>query len=475
MRFLFRLLFVASLFVISGKGYAQYGSFGLTDARQLGLGNTYASNCRELYAAGKNPSLLAYSVNDRKIDFMFPNLSLRAYNISSVTEFFNDYFSQKPLEILTSIDGSLIKKAFENEGKLYLGLQIGYLAGGYTPNEKTGAFSLAMKDYLTGFLKLPLTITEYYNGEHNFKGLYFKDFQFISSWMRAYELSYGKMFRTDPGSGVLAVYGGIGLKYLVGFSYHKIEFSGGAGYEDASGTFSGSYTALSLSATSDDMSVKEGLKGGQAISNVPFMEPVGRGFGVDVGVTMLLDPGVRVGLSLTDAGLINWKGKTRLTEVSGTIKIDSTLTIEDIDSLANNITIVKQTDDDFTTNPPSAIHIGFSFMIERFFRNFPGQMNLAVELHQGVSKSLENPDQPRLAVGLDWKPGRYWPIFLTGITQDLQGNLNWSIGLGYELNFLELYIASPNIVPQFQGSDVQTLSISACWHFVKQKKRGPAE
>jgi hypothetical protein len=283
------------------------------------------------------------------------------------------------------------------------------------------------------------------------------------------------MFRTDPGSGVLAVYGGIGLKYLVGFSYHKIEFSGGAGYENASGTFTGSYTANSLSATSDDISVKEALKGGQAISNVPFMEPVGRGFGVDAGVTVVLDPGVRIGLSLTDAGLINWRGKTKLTQVTGTITIDSTLTIDDIDSLANSITIDKQTDDEFRTNPPSAIHIGFSFMIERFFRNFPGQMNLALELHQGVSRSLENPDQPRLAAGLDWKPGRHWPIFLTGITQDLQGNLNWSLGLGYELNFLELYIASPNLIPQFQGSDVQTLSISACWHFVKQRKKEPSE
>ena len=90
----------------------------------------------------------------------------------------NDFFSQKPLDILTGIDGSFIKRAFENEGSLSLGLQIGYLAGSYTPSEKIGSFSFAVKDYLAGFLKLPSAITEYQTGEYNFEGIYFKDFAF---------------------------------------------------------------------------------------------------------------------------------------------------------------------------------------------------------------------------------------------------------------------------------------------------------
>lgn len=99
------ILFILCFFLFFFSAEAQYGSFGLTDARQLAFGNTYASNSRELYAAGKNPSLLAYREHDRKIDFLFPNLSARAYNIIEVSNFFNDYFSQKPIDILAGIDG----------------------------------------------------------------------------------------------------------------------------------------------------------------------------------------------------------------------------------------------------------------------------------------------------------------------------------------------------------------------------------
>lgn len=462
--------------VMTGQLRAQYGSFGLTDARQLGLGNTYVSNSRDLYAAGKNPALLASAYNDRKLDILFPNLSARAYNISKVTGFFNEFFSQRPLDIISSIDGSVISKALANEGTLYLGLQIGYLAVGYTPNEKIGSFSFAMKDYMSAFLKLPQVITEYNNGEHDFDGFYLKDFSYIGSWTRAYEITYGRKFNTDPNTGIEAIYGGVGLKYLVGFTYNTINFSAGAGYEDETGLLVGNYSAHSMSAYSDDISYKNALEGEEMISNVPFMDPVGNGFGMDLGLAVLLDPGVRVGFSLTDAGFINWRGKTKQTDVSGQIVIDSTLTIDDIDSLANNITIDKQTDDHFRTNPPTAIHLGLSFMIDRFFNRFPGEMNLAVELHQGVSKSLDNPEQPRVAVGLDWKAGRYWPVLLTGVTNSPQGDVNFSVGIGYELKFLELYVSSPNILPVITGSsDVQTLSISACWHFVKGKKKAPKE
>jgi len=448
---------------------AQYGSFGLTDARQLGLGNTYASNSRELYAAGKNPSLLAWHANDRRLDILFPSLSARAYNINTVTTFLNDFFAQKPLDIITSIDGRYIKKALESDGKLSLGLQIGFLAAGYTPNEKIGSFSFAMKDYIDAYLQLPTAIVEYNNGNHHLSDIYLDDFGFRSYWTRSYELSYGRMFKTNPESGVSAIYGGIGLKYITGFIFREIQFSGGGGYEDESGVLYATYNANSSSAFSDDINIGNAFEGQEIVSNVPFMSPVGKGFGFDAGVTVLLEPGVKLGISLTDAGLINWRGKTERTSVSGSIRIDSTLTIEDIDSIANSIVIDKQTSDHFKSHPPSAIHVGFSFMVDRFVKNFPGEMNVTVELHQGIANSIENPDQIRVALGLDWKPGRHWPVFLTGLSSALNSGMAWSVGLGYELKFLELYISSPNIIPKFENSDLQTLSLSMCWHFVKPK------
>lgn len=447
---------------------AQYSSFGLTDARQLGMGNTYASNSRGLYAAGKNPSLLAWSGYNRKLDILFPNLSAQAYNINKTLRFVNDYFSQKPLDMISGIDGSAIGKALANNGKLYIGLQIGYLAAGVTPNHKIGSFSLAMKDYLSAYLKLPEGLIAYNDGKRHVSEVGLRDFEFSGYWTRAYELSYGRMFRTDPASGFTAVYGGIGLKYLTGFSYHQITFSAGVGYEDEDGILTGSYEAISVSAYSDDLNYSSLFKGGETVSRVPFMRPAGRGFGLDAGIALMIDPGLRVGVSVTDAGFIDWKGKTKKMLVSGIVKIDSTLTMKDIDSLAHRITIEKKSYNHFRTNLPYAVHIGFSFMMQRFIRNFPGEMDMTIEMHQGLAESMQNPDRLRLALGIDWKPGVKWPVFMTGITNSLQQNAAWSVGIGYELKFLEFYISSPNVIPLLEGTDLQTLSLSLCWHFVNQ-------
>ncbi len=457
------------MLVFSGALRSQYGSFGLTDARQLGLGNTYATNSRGLYAAGKNPSLLADHYNDRRLDILFPNLSARTYNVTKVVSFFNDFFSQKPLDIITGIDGSVIRQALDNGGKLYLSLQIGYLGGGYTHSRKLGSFSFVMKDYLTASIRLPQKIVDFYQGEYFTKSILFRDFKFESSWTRAYELTYGRVFLTDPSSGFLSVYAGIGLKYLSGFSYRDIEFTGGAGYQEESGIFSGTYYASSKSAFSNDIDLGNAFGEEEVISNVPFMHSVGKGIAMDLGVTLLLDPGVKVGISVTDVGFIEWNGKTKSSLVSGIIKIDSNFNIHDLDSLSKLITIEKESDNSFRTQPPGAVHFGFCFMVDRFVRNFPGRMNIAVELHQALNTTIENPEYMRIAMGLDWKPGKSWPVFLTGITTNRLNKVDWSLGIGYELKFLEVYVSSPDFTSVVQGKDLETLSISACWHFIKGK------
>ncbi len=466
------ILIIAFIMVFSGTLKSQYGSFGLTDARQLGMGNTYATNSRELYAAGKNPSLLAERNSDRRLDILFPNLSARTYNITKVTQYLNDLFAQRPIDIIGNIDGSLIRQALENGGSLYLGLQIGYLGAGYTHNEKTGSFSFVMKDYLTGSLKLPQKIVDYYNGEIPQKDVYFRDFRFEGAWTRAYELSYGKVFRTDPSSGILAIYSGIGLKYLNGYLYREVEFTAGAGYQEEDGIFYGSYNASSKSAHSDDIDIGNAFAGKDVVSHVPFMHPVGKGFAADLGLTLLLDPGVKVGVSLTDIGFMDWKGKTRSTSVNGVIRIDSTFDIDDIDSLSNVITIIKESEQNFRTQPPGAVHLGFCFMVDHFVRNFPGRMNIALELHQGLNRTMENPEYSRIAMGLDWKPGKNWPVFLTGMTTNRINRVDWTLGIGYELKFMEIYISSPDFGSVLEGKSLETLSLSLCWHFIKGQRKG---
>ena len=463
-----KLLVTATLAVIlSGAAFSQYGVFGLTDARQLALGNTYASNSRELYASGKNPALLADRHYDsRKFSILFPNLSTRAYNISKTTGFINDFFSQKPLDIISSIDGSIITKAFDNNGKLSLGLQIGYIAAGYTPSEKIGSFSFSVKEYLSGYLQLPKVLTNemlgYYGVE---KAVGISDFRFSAWWMRTYELSYGRKIPMGQSSGLKSLFVGAALKYYNGFIYNDITFSAGAGVSIGDKRFVGGFEANSYKAYSDDINLKNIFSSESVIEKVPFMSPSGKGLGMDFGLVARIDHGITVGLSLTDIGSVTWKGKTKRSLVAGKIEIDSSLTIDDIDTIFSSIVIKNESAESFRTKPSSALHVGFCFQIDRFIKNLPGEMNLAVEIHHGLSKGPVNLDYPRVASGLDWKPGKKWPVFLTGVTYFGIDKMAWSVGLGYEFRFVEVYLASADYLSFIGNTDQQSLSLSACWHF----------
>jgi hypothetical protein len=465
-------LLIALLLILYQFVNGQYGAFGLTDARQLGLGNTYASNSRGLYAAGKNPALLAYQKTDRKIEFIFPNLSMRQYNVVKVSNLIDDFFSQSKVDIITGIDGNLILNALENTGQLYIGLQIGFLGVAFTPSEKIGSFSFVMKDYLDGYLQLPKALVNYVNSDNDAqRAIYFQDFQFQTTWSRSYELSYGRSIFIDRIYGIKALYAGLSVKYLQGFIYNNVEFSAGSGINDENNVLVGTYRANSTSAYSDDVHTENLFNGEQLISNVPFMDPVGNGMGFDLGLALQSERGIDFGISVTDLGFINWTGKTKKTNISGVIRIDSTLSLENIDSLASLIKIEKESDNQFQTQPNTALHIGMKINMNKLIQNMPGEMGLALELHEGLVDNLVNPEFPRVAAGLDWKPGKWWPVFLTGISTSLNNRLSWSLGLGYELKFVELYVALPNMLPVIEGKGLNTISLSICWRFLKQKDK----
>lgn len=466
----FFLLFF--LLILGHYATAQYGSFGLTDARQLGMGNTYAINSRGLYAAGKNPSLLAYQVDNRRLEILFPALSLREYNVAKVSDLIDDFFSQSKIDIITGIDGSIIKNAFDNGGKLYIGLQIGFIGASYTHSEKIGTFSYVMKDFIDGYLQLPTAVLDHLNsGTDTLHAIYFRDFNFQTTWMRSYEVSYGRSLFPGRIDGIKALYAGIGIKYYQGFVYDNISFSAGSGYNDESGILVGTYQASRRAAYSDDINVDNLFQGEQVMSHVPFMDPVGQGMGVDFGFALQSERGIDVGISFTDLGFINWSGKTKSTTVSGIVRIDSTLTIDDIDSLARLITIEKESADQFKTRPVSALHVGMSFNMEKFIKGIPGELGLTLEMHQGLVDDLINPEFPRLAAGLNWKAGKWYPVLLTGISTSLNNSMVWSLGLGYELSFLHLYLTLPNMLPVIEGKGMNTVSLSASWRFIKQKEK----
>lgn len=115
------------------------------------------------------------------------------------------------------------------------------------------------------------------------------------SWMREYNLSYGrKVF----GDSTFALYAGVGLKFFQGMAYLDINADDGnlQAFSSMSPAFNIDYgTAASLNPSTVTQSGN-------------FPKPVGHGFGFDFGVNAVIKNKLKIGVAVTNIGSITWDG-----------------------------------------------------------------------------------------------------------------------------------------------------------------------
>jgi len=75
-----RIFLIALIFLLGSFSLlAQYGSFGITDARSVGMGNTYTASSYGVFSMGKNPALLSSNLDDSKsINILLPKFLEKA-------------------------------------------------------------------------------------------------------------------------------------------------------------------------------------------------------------------------------------------------------------------------------------------------------------------------------------------------------------------------------------------------------------
>jgi hypothetical protein len=118
----------------------------------------------------------------------------------------------------------------------------------------------------------------------------FEDSRLEMSWFREYNLSYG---RKIYGNEKFSIFGGIGIKYIKGYSVFNYAYKDGV---------INAFSALNpmLSVDYDTYSPSE-------IENNDY-QSVGSGWGLDFGLSALLLDKIRIGLALNDFGQIKWNG-----------------------------------------------------------------------------------------------------------------------------------------------------------------------
>ena len=91
-------------------------------------------------------------------------------------------------------------------------------------------------------------------------------------------------------------------------------------------------------------------------------------------------------------------------------------------------------------------------------------MIASFDLNQEISANEARDQFLRLSTSLEWKPGRHWPIFLTGISYDRFMDSRWALGLGYEFKIAEIYLSTADVVPYVTGSDRFSISFTSIWY-----------
>jgi hypothetical protein len=131
----------------------------------------------------------------------------------------------------------------------------------------------------------------------NFSKL-FENSEISMSWTREYNLSYGrKLFGSDS---TFMLYGGVGIKFLHGMALLELSSDG--------------ETLTAFSATSPVFNIDYGsaaLTNPSTITNPSggwFPQPVGKGWGFDLGFNAVIKNKLKIGIAVTNVGSITWDG-----------------------------------------------------------------------------------------------------------------------------------------------------------------------
>jgi len=460
---------------IFGAINAQYiGSSGLSDPVSVSLGNTYTARPDGIYSIGKNPANLAFLENSE----MYCPLPIPEISVSAGTDFMNidefNYFfggdgqNQNGETIgryLTPKDVTRFKDLFENGNNVNGDISIRYLAFTLKLAPSIGVFGFSISDRVSVNASVPRDLVELMDGNEIGKEYSLSDLRLNSWYVRDYTLSYGRDLSSLMPDYFNSFSAGISLKLLHGFSYSRIESSGSSFQvtDDARMNFVGDLSVRS--AFSPDFGVKYDFEEEEKKSAVsgPFHTPAGTGFGLDLGVTAKMFDYFTFAISVTDIGSIKWDKETANYISDTKFTLDGFFGKDNysdiVDSALKTLEPKGEYAKEFSSDLPTALHIGAAFSLDKFLAvNFPGTMDIYADYHQGFNEMPLNSLTPRFALGVDWKPAK-WFAFRNGISAGGIEGFNWSAGIGFDTGALRIDFATQHFHSWLNGNSAKRVSL----------------
>ena len=282
---------LSGAFTVTGAGYS---TAVVTDYQCVGL----------------NPANLGWKRNNHLMNVGFGEADISIYSEPLKRSLVNDLFNSN--KILTDEERDLAVANFTDTKLQFEGSISGF--GVSFQDDKIGGFGFTVKERIiwdsqlneesadillrgyhssyfdslsvdpqtgdtTGWATAAKTVEDLFEGTH-----------LDMLWFREYNFSYGRSIVKNQN---FALYGGVGIKYIKGYSVFN--------YSYASGTIN-AYSALNplLGVDYDEPSPSK-IEGDK-------YQSVGSGWGLDFGVSALIAQKLRIALAVTDIGSIKWDG-----------------------------------------------------------------------------------------------------------------------------------------------------------------------
>lgn len=443
--------------------FAQFGSSGTVDARSTGLAKTYNSTSTGIYAIGINPANLT-NMDEGSVELstLFP---LPLFSLHTGTDFLsvnqlNYYFGgvNGKVRVLTETDKKNFNDLFSNGGSVFANFSASFFSFAWKPSIDAGTFAFSINDFAGGNFTIPQAIVDLgLNGNQPGKKYNFDDEKLASWWIRNYSLTYSREFNGEPDDWFHQISAGVSMKLISGFYYTGIEKINSHFQTGEYNQIEGEANMIGYSSFSDGFGVKYSFDTLERKSNFDlFMQPAGKGFGFDFGLSLMPEENWKISLALADIGSINWKSNAAKFIAEGKVVIDDITNQDQLDSLKEKFTGNAEPIGSFSTGLPTVLRFGLSYNLNEEDNFLPGTLLLGFDYNQGFNDLPGNSKTPRVSFGFEWKPVDWIPYLRSGISIGGIDGFAWALGLGLytdviEFNFATSYfqsIISPNSAKQ---------------------------
>ncbi|MCK5573793.1 MAG: hypothetical protein KAJ12_13575 [Bacteroidetes bacterium] len=416
-----------------------------TNIAGVGMARTSVATSRGIGAVGINPANLTISRGETV------EITLVPFGVHVGSDFmtfgmYTDYFTGVDTDsgrfgrFLTEADKSAILSSFSEGTGTMGGDAVARPLGVMVRLGNSLAVAVTITERLVGFAEIPKSYLEFlFYGNPPGSTYDFSDTKAAASWTREYALSVASEL---PRVGFLkSLSAGLGIKLVHGYGHVEVSRFNTQLSTASNGVVNGQVDVMTR------MAVLESVEDEDSGPYSVFPDPVGSGFGFDLGLSAEINDAFRAGVSVTDIGAVHWRRNIDEFASLASIRFDDPLSESQRDSIEDAIHGETREGGAFTTSLPTVMRIGFAVELHKLDLLRPlifGDLMVAFDYHQGFTSVPGATVRPRFSAGFEYWPLPFLPL-RAGVSVGGYTSTHFAVGFGVHAGVLHLDVASENL------------------------------